>query len=111
VDERLAALRARPLPGGLELREAVTYRERRVGLAGLEALPPGVGLHIHKCFSVHTFGMRFPLDLVWLGRDGRPVRVDHAVPRRRLRTCLRARTVVETAAGEGDRFAGALASG
>jgi uncharacterized membrane protein (UPF0127 family) len=53
---------------------------------------------------VHTFTMRFPLDLVWLGRDGRVVRVDRDVPPRRLKACLRARAVVETPAGAADRF-------
>jgi hypothetical protein len=36
------------------------------------------------------------------------VRVDAAVAPRRLRTCLRARAVVEAGAGEGARFAAAL---
>ena len=40
-------------------------------------LPAGYGLRILKCNSIHTFGMRFALDLVWLGRDGRVLRVDH----------------------------------
>jgi uncharacterized membrane protein (UPF0127 family) len=53
--------------------------------------------------------MRFALDLVWLDRDGRVVRVDRGVGPWRVRTCLRARSVVETRAGEGDGFAVALA--
>jgi uncharacterized protein len=48
--------------------------------------------------------MRFPLDLIWLDGDGRPVRIDRAVPPGRLRACLRARSVVETAAGAAGRF-------
>lgn len=48
--------------------------------------------------------MRFPLDLVWLGADGHAVRVDRSVPPRRLKTCLRARAVVETPSGGADRF-------
>jgi hypothetical protein len=39
------------------------------------------------------------------------VRVDRGVGPRRVRTCLAARGVVETAAGEGERFAAALAAG
>jgi len=53
--------------------------------------------------------MRFALDLVWLDRDGRPMRLDESVVPGRLRTCLRARAVVETAAGAGARFRDALA--
>jgi uncharacterized membrane protein (UPF0127 family) len=52
--------------------------------------------------------MRFPLDLIWLDGDGRPVRIDRDVAPRRLRTCLRARSVVEANAGAADAFAAAL---
>ena len=76
--------------------------------ARLRELSLGGGLWILKCNSIHTFGMRFALDLVWLGRKGRVVRVDHAVAPRRMKLCVRARSVVEAAAGEGDGFAAAL---
>ena len=57
-------------------------------------LPAGYGLRILKCNSIHTVGMRFALDLVWLARDGRVLRVDHAVGPWRLKLCVRARSVV-----------------
>jgi uncharacterized protein len=82
---------------------------RRRGLARADPPPAGVGLHLQPCRSIHTAGMRFALDLVWLDRDGAVVRVDHGVGAWRVRTCLRARSVVETRAGEGDSFAAALA--
>lgn len=67
---------------------------RRQRLKGLAFAPPRGPLHIPRCRSVHTFGMRYPLDLYWL--DGpRIVRVDYAVPPRRVRTCLLARSVLE----------------
>lgn len=98
--ERLGPLERRPLSDkGLSLHEAVAFGERRRGLAGLDALPPEVGLHIHRCNAIHTFGMRFPLDLLWLDRHGAVVRIDRGVPRRRQKLCLRAKTVVEVAAG------------
>jgi hypothetical protein len=53
--------------------------------------------------------MRFALDLVWLGARGEPVRVDRAVPPRRLRTCLAARSVVEVGAGRAEALVDALA--
>ena len=40
--------------------------------------------------------MRFALDLLWLAADGTPVRLDRDVGKRRLRTCLCARSVIET---------------
>jgi uncharacterized membrane protein (UPF0127 family) len=65
----------------------------------MDDMPPSVGLELSPCRSVHTFGMRFALDLIWLDRDGRVLRVDESVPPRRLRTCLRARSVIEIRGG------------
>jgi uncharacterized membrane protein (UPF0127 family) len=101
---RLSGLPACELPGGLRVAQARSRASRLKGLARLDAMPSGVALHLPRCRSVHTFTMRFPLDLVWLGADGRAVRVDRSVPPRRLKTCLRARAVVETPAGGADRF-------
>jgi uncharacterized membrane protein (UPF0127 family) len=101
---RLSGLPARELPGGLRVAQALSRASRLRGLARLDGMPAGVALHLLRCRSVHTFTMRFPLDLVWLGASGRAVRVDRAVPPRRLKTCLRARSVVETPAGGADRF-------
>jgi uncharacterized protein len=107
--ERLAGLEEQTLDGGLTLLVARSMRERRRGLAKMTPLPAGYGLRI-KTSSIHTFGMRFALDLVWLARDGRVLRVDQGVGPGRLKLCLRAGAVVETAAGGGDAFAAALDS-
>ena len=101
---RLAALPARELRGGLYVLDARSPAARLQGLAGLAGLPPGVALLLPDCRSVHTFGMRFALDLVWLGETGEVVRVDRAVPPRRVRSCRAARSVLETRAGEAERF-------
>ncbi len=73
---------------------------RLLGLAGLRRLPADAGLLLPRTRSIHTLGMRFALDLVWLDRDGRVVRVDRAVPPRRVRSCRAARAVVELPAGD-----------
>ncbi len=104
---RLEPLACADLPGGLRLHTARRASERRRGLAGLDALPGGRGLLLPRTRSVHTLGMRFALDLVWLDGAGTVVRVDRRVPPRRMRTCLRARAVVEVAAGEADAFVNA----
>jgi len=77
------------------------------GLAKLDSMPASSALHILKCFSVHTFTMRFNLDLIWLDKQGGVVRIDENVPPRRMRTCLRARSVVEANAGTGRSFVAA----
>ena len=74
----------------------------------MDSMPASVGLELSPCRSIHTFGMRFALDLIWLDRAGQVVRVDEAVPPRRLRTCLRARSVIEVRGGSAERFTGVL---
>ena len=78
---------------------ASSFRARLLGLAGLRAIPHGVALLLPATRSVHTFGMRFELDLVWLDRSGNVLRVDRSVPPLRLRCCRHAWGVVELAAG------------
>ncbi|HTE62185.1 MAG TPA: DUF192 domain-containing protein [Solirubrobacteraceae bacterium] len=104
---RLDALPGRDLPGGLRVARAERRADRMKGLAKLDAMPSSHALHIPRCRSVHTFTMRFPLDLIWLGKDGRPVRIDRAVPPNRMKLCLRARSVVEANAGTADAFVAA----
>ena len=104
---RLDALPGRDLPGGLRVAEAHSRAARMKGLAKLDSMPESTALHIPKCWSVHTFTMRFPLDLIWLDKAGEVVRVDEAVPPRRLRTCVRARSVVEANAGTAGAFVAA----
>lgn len=77
------------------------------GLLGRDGLAAGHGLWL-RTRSVHTVGMRFALDLVWLDRDGAVVRVDADVRPGRARTCLAARGVVEVAAGGGPALAAAI---
>ena len=108
---RLDRLPNRELEGGLRVAEARGARARMAGLAWLDHLPRDRALHIPRCRSVQTFGMRFALDLVWLDGDGRPVEVTRDVPPRRLRSCRRARSIVETRAGEADRFLAAGLAG
>jgi hypothetical protein len=56
-------------------------------------------LLIPRCRSVHTFGMRFALDLFWLDEWGRVLRVDRAVGPRRIRSCRAAVAVLEVPHG------------
>ena len=101
---RLDGLPGRDLPGGLRIAEARTRSARMKGLAKLDEMPEATALHIPRCRSVHTFTMRFPLDLIWLDKAGHVVRVDPGVPPRRLKSCLRARSVLEARGGSADAF-------
>lgn len=93
---------------GTRPRTALSARERLRGLAFRDLGAVDAPLLIERCRSVHTFGMRFALDLVWLDSTGAVVRIDRDVAPRRLRSCVRARGVVETAAGRGGAWARAL---
>lgn len=101
---RLEGLPTRTLGDGLMVVEAATHRARLRGLAGLASLDPGVGLLLPRTRSVHTIGMRFALDLLWLGRDGEVVRVDREVGPWRHRGARRARAVVEVGGGCAEAF-------
>jgi uncharacterized protein len=72
---------------------------RRKGLLGRDGLSAGEGLWIVPCESVHTFGMRFPIDLVYLDRNKKVRKVRSGVPPWRLSACLSAHSVLELASG------------
>ena len=105
---RLRRLSHRVLRGDLHVATARTPRARFLGLAWLDPIPEDWALELPRCRSVHTFWMRFPLDLVWLDADGGVVRVDEDVPPRRSRACRDARSVLETRSGQATRFVRAL---
>ncbi|HWI95397.1 MAG TPA: DUF192 domain-containing protein [Solirubrobacterales bacterium] len=92
---------------GREVRLATGPRARLLGLAHLDREQAGPGLLIPRCASVHTFGMRFPLDLYFLSERGRVVGVRRGVPARRLAICGRARAVLELPAEEGGEIVAA----
>jgi uncharacterized protein len=72
---------------------------RRKGLLGRNSLPPGEGLWIVPCESVHTLGMKFPIDLIYLDRNRKVKKVRSGVPPWRLSACLSAHSVIELASG------------
>ncbi len=78
---------------------ADTSEKRRRGLLKHTSLAPGEGLWIAPCESVHTFFMKFPIDLVYLDKKLKVKKVRHAVPAWRLSACLSAHSVLELPAG------------
>jgi uncharacterized membrane protein (UPF0127 family) len=82
---------------------ADTSAKRRTGLLKHERLEPGEGLWISPCESVHTFFMKFPIDLVYVSRKHKVRKVRSSVPAWRLSACLLAHSVVELPAGTAER--------
>ncbi len=78
---------------------AGTGASRRKGLLGRDGLAPGEGLWIVPCESVHTFFMRFAIDLVYLDRERRVRKVRSAVGPWRLSACFTAHSIIELPAG------------
>lgn len=88
---------------GSELAQSVEVAEtaarRSKGLLGRKGLAPGTALWIVPCESVHTFFMQFSIDLVYLDKHKRIVKILHNVPPWRMSLCLRAHSVLEFPAG------------
>ncbi len=78
---------------------ADTSSKRRTGLLKHENLPEGEGLWIVPCEAVHTFGMKFPIDVLYLDRKRRVLKVREAMAPWRMSACLRAHSVLELPAG------------
>jgi uncharacterized membrane protein (UPF0127 family) len=78
---------------------ADTSAKRRVGLLKKDKLDSGEGLWITPCESVHTFFMKFAIDLVYLDGKRRVRKVRHAVPPWRISGCFAAHSVLELPAG------------
>jgi uncharacterized membrane protein (UPF0127 family) len=72
---------------------------RRKGLLGRDRLVSGEGLWIVPCESVHTFFMRFPIDLVYLDRKYRIRKLRGDVGPWRLSACFSAHSVLELPSG------------
>lgn len=82
------------------LRVGETYFSRLLGLLGRPGLHLGEGLWIRPCRAIHTIGMRFPVDVIFLDRRNTVVKTAAAVAP--FRVCLGgrdARSAVELAVG------------
>lgn len=87
-----------------EAEVAETPSARRRGLLGRDSLPEGGGLLIVPCRQVHSFGMRFAVDVVFLDRALKVIRAVREFPPGRLSPLVfRSRAVLELPAGTLER--------
>jgi uncharacterized membrane protein (UPF0127 family) len=82
---------------------ADTMFRRMRGLLGRRELPRGEGMLIRPAPSVHTLFMAFPIDVVFLSRDGDVLKVCEEVRPWRAVAGRRAQSTLELAAGEARR--------
>ena len=78
---------------------AFESESRRRGLLGRDRMPEATALVIAPCSSIHTWFMRFPIDVAFVRRDGRVLKIRPALPAWRMTFGWRAFAVVELAAG------------
>lgn len=97
--------------GPMPVLMAHTIRARLLGLALLASVPSNCALLIPRCRAIHTFGMRFPIDVLFLDGEGQPLRVVTDIGPWRFTFCRLATAVVEVPAGKGDGFWECLVAG
>jgi len=78
---------------------ADTSKTRKTGLLKHTRLEPGDGLWITPCEAVHTIGMKFAIDVLFLDKKRRVLKVRHAMPRWRISASLLAHSVLELPSG------------
>ena len=78
---------------------ADTSIKRRTGLLKHTGLAPGEGLWIVPCEGIHTFAMKFTIDVVFLNRKNKILKIRPNMVRRRIALSLLAHSVLELPAG------------
>lgn len=78
---------------------AFDSKTRRTGLLGRQSLPHDTVLAIAPSNAIHTFGMQFPIDVLYINREGRVVKRVLRLKPRRLSAALWGFAVLEFAAG------------
>jgi uncharacterized membrane protein (UPF0127 family) len=99
ADRPVLRIRGHELALASEIETAFESADRNRGLLGRDGLPPDAALIIAPCSAVHTFGMRFAIDLIFADREGQVTKIRPAVPARRVAAAWGAFAVVEMAAG------------
>jgi uncharacterized protein len=86
------------------IRPALRWWQRAVGLLATPALEDPSGLWIAPCNSVHTLGMRYPIDVVFVNADGSVAKVVERLAPWRAAGCRGARATLELRAGLAERL-------
>ena len=81
----------------------VTYQSEQVIAGCLDSLPEGTALIIAPSNAIHTFFMRFSIDVAFLSRSGELLKLRHNMPPWRMAAAWRGFAVVEMSSGAFDR--------
>ncbi len=88
----------------IAIRIAESYFDRLRGLLGRPALKGNQGLLIRPCSSIHTLGMAYSLDVVFLDSEMNIIKLSPAVRPSRVRVAGKAQSVLELSGGTIDRM-------
>ncbi len=72
---------------------------RLIGLLGSKEMEKDSGLLIEKCNQIHTVGMKYKIDVVYLSRSGQVRKIIPGMPPNRFSSCIQANRVIEFAEG------------
>ena len=93
----------RPRPLATAVEAAFDAPSRKRGLLGRTMLAVDTALIIAPCSAIHTFSMRFPIDVIFAARDGRVLKIRHQMGASRVTMARRAFAAIEMAGGEAQR--------
>ena len=82
-----------------QLLTAFDSESRRKGLLAHASLPPSTAMIIAPSNAIHTFFMKFPIDIAFVAKSGRVLKIRSGVPAWRMTASLRSFAVLELAAG------------
>ncbi len=74
-------------------------KSRRTGLLKHDGLAAGEGLWLAPCEAVHTFGMKFPIDVLFLDKKRKVLKIRPDMRKGKMAACLRAHSVLELPSG------------
>ena len=91
------------IPLATTVETAFDSATRKRGLLGRMSLAQDHAMVIAPCSAVHTFGMQFPIDVIFAAEDGRVVKIRRGMAPGRMTAALGAFATIEMAAGEAGR--------
>jgi uncharacterized protein len=83
-----------------DMKTAYHFLKRLKGLMFSKHLPIGNALHIQPCQSIHTFFMKYDIDVIYLDKEMKVIKITHAMKPGKVGNVVKsARSVVELPAG------------
>jgi hypothetical protein len=83
-----------------DARVAKTFFQRLVGLLSRASLSTEEALIFYNVSSIHMFFMRFPIDVLYLDKEMKVLKIKHSLLPWRMSSCLGAKTTIELPAGK-----------